>query len=273
MSTEDFEFAVSLTDTMNWGSVEEDFEFMMRLEPDGCLVLLHNSERAGIATAISYGQVGWLGNVIVSENHRGKGGGSLLVKHAIEYLTSNGVETVGLYSYLDKTPFYAKYNFQFDSTFIVLEGRGFHASTKARIRKADEANTQQIISLDQLCFGGSRSKLLKSILLDSSNSCYTCTENDRIIGFAVAKIFEDVSEIGPLVCREGYENFALDLLKTTLTELKGREVSLCIPEKESAILASLTRHGFKESFRLARMFHGTPILCSHVYVAESLERG
>jgi GNAT superfamily N-acetyltransferase len=273
MSPEDLEFAVSLTDTMNWNSGEEDFEFMMKLEPDGCLVLLHNSERVGLATAVSYDQVGWLGNVIVNENHRRKGGGSLLVKHAIEYLTRKGVETIGLYSYLDRIPFYQRHNFQFDSKFVVLKGRGFSTSTKALIREADEGDTQQIISLDQLCVGGSRSKLLKPILLDPSNSCHVCTENNRILGFAVAKIFADVSEIGPLVCREGYENVAVDLLKTTLTELKDHEVSLCIPEKESAILALLKRHRFKESLRLARMFFGTPVICSHIYVAESLERG
>ena len=187
MSAEDFEFAVRLTDTMKWDLGEEDFEFMTRLEPNGCLVLLCNSERVGIATAISYGQVGWLGNVIVSENHRGKGGGSLLVEHAIDYLTRRGVETIGLYSYLDRIPFYAKHNFQYDSKFIVLKGRGFSASTQADVREADEEDVQQIIDLDRLCFGGSRSKLLEPILLDPSNSCYASTAGDRILGFAVAK--------------------------------------------------------------------------------------
>ena len=273
MSPEDFEFAVRLTDTMNWNLVEEDFEFMMRLEPDGCFILLCNSERVGVATAISYGQVGWLGNVIVSENHRRKGGGSLLVKYATEYLTSKGVETIGLYSYLDRIPFYTKHNFQFDSKFIALKGRGFSASTEARVREADEDDMQQIIDLDRLYFGGSRSKLLEPVLLDPSNLCYVCTDDDRILGFVAAKVYNEASEIGPLVCRQGYDDIAIDLLKTNLKRLKSCEVYLCIPEKESKILNLLTRHGFREDFRLARMFRGTPVINDYIYVAESLERG
>jgi len=273
MSSEDFEFAVRLTDTMNWNMAKEDFEFMVRLEPDGCFVLLWNSERVGIATATSYDQVGWLGNVIVNEKHRGKGGGSLLVRYATEYLTSKGAETIGLYSYLDQIPFYARHSFRPDSEFLALKGRGFSAPTEARVREADEDDTQEVINLDHLCFGGSRSKLLESILLDPDNSCYVGTDGDRILGFAVAKVSDGVSEIGPLVCRHGRDDIAIDLLKANLDRLKNCEVSLCAPSKESGILSLLTQHGFRENFRLVRMFRGTPVIGDHIYVAESLERG
>ena len=53
----------------------------------------------GIATCISFGKVGWFGNLIVKEEIRHKGAGSLLVKHAIDYLQGKGVETIGLYAY------------------------------------------------------------------------------------------------------------------------------------------------------------------------------
>ncbi len=273
MSSEDFEFAVRLADTMNWGSGKEDFEFMMRLEPDGCFVLLSNSEKVGMATAISYGQVGWLGNVIVSEDYRRKGGGSLLVEHAIRYLTSKDAGTIGLYSYLHRIPFYLKHDFRVDSEFITLKGRGFSASTQSHMREADEDDAQQIIDLDHLYFGGPRSKLLEPILLDPINSCYVCTADDQMLGFVIAKVYDDVSEIGPLVCKRGYIDTAIDLLSTSLNRLKNREVSLCIPERESEILSLLMRHGFREDFHLSRMIRGKPVIGDHVYVAESLERG
>jgi len=273
MSSEDFEFAVRLSNTMNWNSVEEDFEFMMRLEPDGCFVLFFDSEKVGIATTISYDRVGWLGNIIVSEKYRGKGGGSLIVKKAIEYLTNKGVGTIGLYSYVDRIPFYARQDFQFDSRFIVLKGRGFSASTKAHVRIADDNDMQLIFDLDRSCFGGSRGKLIEPILHDPANLCHVCNDDDRILGFAAAKVSDEVSEIGPLVCRRGYNEVAIDLLKTILKKLKGCEVSLCIPEKESRILNLLKQHGFREDFNLARLFRGTPIINDYIYIVESLERG
>lgn len=72
MSNEDLGFAVRAAAPMNWGLVREDFELMMRLEQNGCFVLLSDSERAGIATTISYGTIGWFGNLVVDERHRGR---------------------------------------------------------------------------------------------------------------------------------------------------------------------------------------------------------
>jgi hypothetical protein len=45
MSSEDIEFAVRITDTMNWNLTEQDFAFMMQLEPEGCFTLLCNSKK------------------------------------------------------------------------------------------------------------------------------------------------------------------------------------------------------------------------------------
>ena len=275
MSAEDFEFAVRLTDTMNWELGEADFEFAMELDPDGCLVLLCKSEKVGVATAISYGKVGWLGNVIVSEKHRGKGGGSLLVRHATDYLTNKGVETIGLYAYLDRTPFYAEHGFQSEAKFKVLKGRGFSASDGVCAMEAGEDDMPQIVDLDRLYFGGSRTRLLEPVLLDPSSTCYVCKDDDQILGFAVAKKYGETSEIGPLVCERGCYDIAINLLKAGLRKAGNCEVSLCVPEKEPKILDLLMRHGFREHLRLARMIRGTPVTNDHdyVYVAESLERG
>jgi len=273
MSAKDFEFAVHLTDTMKWNMTEEDFEFMIELEPEGCLVLFWNSERVGIATALSYDQVGWLGNVIVTENYRRKGGGSLLVRYATEYLSSRGVKTIGLYSYLDRISFYVKHSFRPYSELLALKGRGFSSSTEASVREADDDDMRRIINLDRLCFGGSRSRVLEPLLVDPENLCFVCGESDQILGFAAAKVSDETSEIGPLVCRPGRDDIAVDLLKANLGRLRACEVFLCVPEKESRILGLLTQHGFKQDFRLAGMFRGTPVVSDYIYMPESLERG
>jgi len=258
---------------MNWDASEDDFEFMAKLEPQGILTLFAGSEKVGIATAVSFGKVGWLGNVIVGEEHRGRGGGSLLVRKAVEYLTSRGVETVGLYGYTDRVPFYERHGFRFDSRFIVMKGKGFSETAKIKVRAAVTDDKRSIIDLDSSCFGGSRSKLLGPILRDSSNLCYVSIDDDQPIGFAIAKVYDEASEIGPMVCKRTGSNVATDLMKMVLGKLKGCEVSMCVPEKEAAILDLLRQHGFKEHLVLARMFRGAPIINDYVYVAESLERG
>ena len=273
MTPRDFEFAVRLTDTMNWKLAAEDFEFIMKLEPKGCLVLFDDAERIGIVTVVSFGRIGWLGNLIVAESHREKGAGSLLARHSVNYLTSKGVRTVGLYAYTDKIPFYNRLGFEYDSEFAVLVGEGFSSTEKPDLSKARKEDMREIVEFDKTCFGDSREKLLNHILLNRSNQCYMYTENGKMIGYAATKVYEDMAELGPLVCRRGRTDVAIALLEANLNNLEGLEVSLCMPKKESSIINVLTESGFAEDFRVARMFFKPQTVKDCVYVAESLERG
>lgn len=273
MTEEDLAFAVHITETMNWELVEEDFELMLELESQGCFVLLYDSERVGIVTAVSFGKVGWLGNLIVDENHRKTGGGSLLVKQAVKYLTSKNVEAIGLYSYTGNVPFYRRLGFEYDSEFIVLKGRGFSSPATANLREAKKEDIQEIINCDKICFGGSRRKLLEPLLIDTNNSCYVSIEGGQMLGYAVAKTHEETAELGPLVCRRERSDIAIDLLKANLDRLEGFDVSVCVPKRESTIIDMLMKSGFSENFRVARMFLNPQIVKDCIYIAESLERG
>jgi len=273
MSPEDFDFAVQITDKMNWNLTTADFEFMTELEPDGCFVLLENSEKIGLATTVSFGPIAWFGNLIVKESHRKRGAGSQLVRHAVEYLTHKHVKTVGLYAYMDRISFYERLGFKRDLEFTVLNGRTFSLPVKSVARKAEKQDLQEIIEFDTSCFGSSRRKLLEPIILDPDNLCYISAEEERMIGYIVAKVYRQMGEIGPLACQEGREEAAVNLLRSVLSRLEGYEVSMYVPNKESTILNSLKTLGFKESFRVARMFFGSPIAKHCISIPESLERG
>jgi len=273
MSTDDIEFAVRITNQIGWNLAKGDFEFMMELEPDGCFILSHESEKIGLATTISYGKVGWFGNLLVKQEHRQKGAGSQLVQHSIEYLKSKNVETVGLYAYLERVPFYQRLGFKRDFEFVVLKGKGFSSPFKANLREARNQDVQEVIEYDQSCFGSSRRKLLEPIILDPDNICYVSLQGKRICGYAIAKVYRGMAELGPLACQQGRDYVAIDLLKATLSRLKGSEISMFVPAKEGSILKMLTAFGFEESFRVARMFYGLPITGHCILFAESLERG
>ena len=273
MTVEDLEFAVHLTDTRNWNLVEEDFELMMNLEPKGCFVLFDNSERVGLIASISFGEIGWFGNLIVEENHRKTGGGSLLVRHVIDYLKNKNAKTVGLYSYMDSIPFYIKLGFEYDSDFSVLEGKAFKSSVNPIIKRAEKQDIDRIVACDSSCFGWSRKKLLETILANENNLCYVAVENGAVTGYIMTKVYEGFAEIGPLVCNQEYSDVAINLLKTILNRLEGFHVSLSIPAKDSVVLDFLLKSGIKERFRVARMFFKPPKIKDCVYVAESLERG
>jgi len=275
MSAEDLEFAVSLTDTMEWSMTEDDFKFSMKIEPEGCFVLFSGAERVGIITSVSYGKLGWLGDLIVDKYHRGRGAGSLLAKKVIEYLKGRGVQTIGLYAYMDKIPFYTRLGFKNDREFVTLSGKNSCrvASASEGVRGAAKTEIPKIIELDSRCFGSSRTKVLKSILQGAESLCLVIARDDGLNGYAIASVYDDTAEVGPFGCHRSHAVSSVHLLKALLARLGNVHVSMCAPKDESAILHAASGCGLAEGFHVARMFHGPAILSGCVYAAESLERG
>ncbi len=271
MTIEDFAFAVKLTDTMNWDYTEEDFKFMTDLEPKGCFIASKNGERVGITTTIRFDSLGWIGNVIVNQNYRLMGIGSNLVKHAMDYLRSQSVRTIGLYSYMDTIPFYEKIGFKSNTRFIRLVGIGVAGDLGVNaIRKMEEKDLRYVIEFDRLCTGVSRQKLLRRIFMESRDLCYTIFERKRLVGFIMARS----AQIGPLVCRPDFEEESINLLRAVLNKLVGLKVYIGVPEKRQHILDFLRNLSFREHFQVARMYYGDYLKDKNCTVAmESLERG
>jgi len=273
MEVDDFLFAVQLADTMNWNMTPVDFEFMTKLEPDGCFVLFHDQERAGIATSISFGKAGWFGNLVVKKEFRREGAGNLLTRHAIGCLKNKGVETIGLYAYPHLVNFYERLGFESDIDFAVVTGKATVSPIKDRLKEATNLEVPEIIDFDRQCFGANRQKLLEAILLESGNLCFISTENSKITGYVAAKVHGKTAEVGPLICHANHEETAVLLLDTVLSRLNGVEVFMYIPKKEAELLNMLTKVGFKEDFCVVRMFLGSPVAKNCICTAESLERG
>jgi GNAT superfamily N-acetyltransferase len=273
MSVNDYPFATELANTMNWNMATEDFELMTSLEPEGCFVLSVGSKRLGIATSISYGKVGWFGNLIVKEECRNKGAGRFLVKHAIDYLHGRGVETIGLYAYPNLVDFYSSLGFKQDEPFAVLHAKTMVLSTKEILPEIGKQNFQAIAEFDSRCFGGDRRKLLESVILAKGNLSYFVSERERVVGYVVAKVYENMAEVGPLVCQANRSDVAKRLLRTVLGKLNNLNVYLYLPKKETALIADLLKFDFKEDFYVTRMFLGQIAAKNCIYMAESLERG
>jgi GNAT superfamily N-acetyltransferase len=273
MSAEDFAFAIDVTNPMDWSLTEADFKFMLKLEPKGCFVLLDDSTKVGIATTVSFGQAGWFGNLIVRKDKQKKGGGSLLVNHALKYLRAKRVKMVGLYAYPNVIPFYTTLGFKYDSDFTVLKGKGVSSSVDVHVTVARRQNFGQIIKFDKNCFGAARKKVLEPILSDPDNFCYVVLEDDRLVGFVAAAVYGKAAELGPLMCSRRRSDVAISLINAALTTLRGYEVTLCIGKREVSIIDTLTKHGFSESFKVSRMFFGSSVTGDCIYAAESLERG
>jgi GNAT superfamily N-acetyltransferase len=275
MRVDDFPFAVQLANTMDWDMVVEDFEFAVELEPEGCFMLLHGSERAGVTTCVSYGRVGWFGNLVVGEAFRRRGAGAFLVRHAITYLKGVGVETVGLYAYPHLIGFYGQFGFKADVDFLVFQGKAVSAVAGEtwQLRRAKKQDIPALIDFDSGCFGACRRKLLEPMLRDEDNLCYMAVDEHGITGYCAATVYAKAAGIGPLMCRRNRGGAAVALLQAVLGSVGNREVFICVPAEEKNLLEMLSKAGLQEKFCVTRMFLGPAAAKGCKYVAESLERG
>jgi GNAT superfamily N-acetyltransferase len=273
MTTADYAFAVDLANTMNWGMEEADFRFNQALEPEGCLVLFEDIKPIGIATCISFGKVGWFGNLIVKPQQRKQGGGSKLLEHAINHLKSKGVETIGLYAYPHLKEFYGKSGFKADIDLAVMHKDEIQTLKRNILKFETNPDFLALNRFDNKFFGADRARLLKSIIQKKTSLCFASMDGKEVEGYILSKVYERIVEVGPLVCNPDKPEVAFELLKALLARLEGCYVSLYLLDNQKGLNELLEDVGFRKDFSLSRMFLGTPKIQNSIHLAESLERG
>jgi predicted N-acetyltransferase YhbS len=273
MRVQDFEFATQLANTMNWNMAPEDFQFAVSLEPEGCFVAFDGFERVGIVTCVSFGKVGWFGNLVVNDKSRKQGVGSLLVKHTVNYLQGKGAQSIGLYAYPNLLGFYSKLGFKADEEFYVLQSEAVNSMSAQKLPKVGKHQLTKMVAFDAEYFGGDRKKLLESIILEKGNLSYCKVKHDEVVGYVTATIYERMAWLGPLICKAGDGEDAVSLIKMVLSKLTGKNVYAVISKKEAALANVFYTSGFIVDFPVSRMFLGEFAAKNCIYLPESLERG
>ena len=116
----------------------------------------------------------------------------------------------------------------------------------------DASNIWEIAEFDSSCFGWDRRRLLEALIFSEDNFGYFVSEQGRIAGYVVAKVCDDMAEVGPLVCRGNRLDIADKLLRSVLERLSGLRVNVCLPKKAISLIAELSQLGFVEDFYVTR---------------------
>jgi len=106
MRVGDLRAADRLRAQAGWNQTPGDWERLLSWQPDGCFIADHADSRvAGSATTTPFGDrtstsLAWLGMLLVDQALRRQGLGRALLAHAINWIESRNVATIGL----DATP-------------------------------------------------------------------------------------------------------------------------------------------------------------------------
>lgn len=166
---------LKLATAENWVAESWELEFLLSAFPQGCFVVYADGgEPVGFVTSLRHERSGWIGNLIVAAEYRGRGTGERLFTHALEALYSDGAETVWLTASKAGKSLYEKYGFCGIDTVIrwVGTGRQRHAAAWRYDKEATQLTS--VSGIDCRAWGDRRDTLLTAavnrgeLLLDES---------------------------------------------------------------------------------------------------------
>ena len=256
----ELEFAKSLTDDEEWGNSMEDWQRLLRISIP--LVAHEGDELLGVTTAFDYGNLGMIGNVVVSSKSRGKGVGKVLLKEAMKRLET--CKSVRVHSKMDGTPFYKDLGFMAEgmSTVFRLDAnmKSFQPfeveSDKNNIVPA-EGYWDEIVAMDLREFGADRSLFLKE-LNDYLPQCsfVALGEDGSVKGFIMVKGEDDWYEIGPWIVEPGCKNWQ-GLLQATVQAIPDDcTVEIFVPAPNFRVTSLLDSVGYNAHSYCMSMYYG-----------------
>ena len=256
----ELEFAKSLTDDEEWGNSMEDWQRLLRISIP--LVAHEGDELLGVTTAFDYGNLGMIGNVVVSSKSRGKGVGKVLLKEAMKRLET--CKSVRVHSKMDVTQFYKDLGFMAEgmSTVFRLDAnmKSFQPfeveSDKNNIVPA-EGYWDEIVAMDLRQFGADRSFFLKE-LNDYLPQCsfVALGEDGSVKGFIMVKGEDDWYEIGPWIVEPGCKNWQ-GLLQATVQAIPDDcTVEIFVPAPNFRVTSLLDSVGYNAHSYCMSMYYG-----------------
>ena len=179
----DLDFAVGLTSSVGWGYTREELATLLSYEPEGCLLATEDGRPVGMLTTTTYGDVGWIGNVVTREAVRGRGFGVALVNAAIEYLESRGVRSILLYAYEDTVAFYERLGFTSMGEALRVAAMGGDGDRERTGLTAQDL--EAVLRLDRAAMGFSRERVLRALWDQDRRSFFVARRGDAVVGYAV----------------------------------------------------------------------------------------
>ncbi len=184
------------------------FEFLLREFPEGCFVCKDAGEPVAFVTSIAHGRSGWIGNLIVRQDSRGRGIGKTLTTCAMEALRSAGVRTIWLAATEAGRWIYQKMGFVAVDTINQWIGFG-----RAGLTQRASMDLDSMLSLDLACWGDRREKLMG--MVSEQGKVIACGNS-----FLVMQQWScGMAQLGPWVGVDTPPELVEELLKAALAQI------------------------------------------------------
>jgi ribosomal protein S18 acetylase RimI-like enzyme len=249
MQASDLDFAAGCTAAEGWASeTGQVFEDFYAHHPGGCFIARQAGQPIGIGIATPYGEYGFIGELIVSPQARGRGVGRMLLDQLIGYLRQCGAQTILLDGVVRAVPLYERAGFSKICRSLRFVG-AIRGRTAAGVRPMQEADLEQVFRLDRQAFGADRSFFLRRRLKRFPDMSRVLEQEGRITGFLLGRQGETPDgpwfAAGPWIVLPGVEHPEA-LLESLAPPGDALMLSLGILETNTEALRLVQSLNFKE---------------------------
>ena len=190
---------VELREAVGWGVNEWALRVVLDPPDARCLVVESGDGLVGVGSGISYGALGFVGNMIVDDGHRRRGVGSAILQAVLDFLEERGASRQELYATPAGRPLYARYGFEpIGPSTTVSVPRGLVPVTDAiELADAGPAALADLVAYDAPRFGGDRRTVLAPMLSDPERPLVLARREEEIVGYGWIR--PDVERVSPLL--------------------------------------------------------------------------
>jgi ribosomal protein S18 acetylase RimI-like enzyme len=255
MTHGDIDLVIRLQEMVGWGNTRADADRSLYYEPEGCFVASVDGVDVGIVNSFLYGDVGFIGNLIVVPETRGAGVGAALMRKAIDRLTANGAETIHLDAVQKAIPLYERLGFKGEYWSLRYSGtatKAPHHSIEPMIKE----DLDKVTRLDRRFFGLDRTQKLKRVQHDFPELCFKASKGGELHGFIMAKPGASNVRVGPWICDPKHAEYAEPLLNALSSKVDGRKLWVGIPETNKASVKIVEAKKWKQMPSSLRMSYG-----------------
>lgn len=272
MTTDDIALGLRLSIQAGWNQTEADWLRLLHFEPEGCFAAELDGYPVGTTTTCVLGHVAWIAMVLVDENHRCRGIGTHLLRHALDHLDSRSVPTIRLDATELGRPVYEKLGFIPEYELARYQGIAPSCPAPPTVAETTSDAYPDIIEFDKVITGTNREKMLIRLFEEFPQGLRTLRRQGKIEGYVTMRPGANAVQIGPCVAAT---NAGPALLCDALDRCAGKYVFVDIPLDNAGALKIAESSGLKIQRCFTRMYRGKKVTdtIEALWASSSPEKG
>jgi ribosomal protein S18 acetylase RimI-like enzyme len=296
MTDADVPLGMRLKEQAGFNQTEADWRRFLSLQPDGCFVAELDGEPVGTVTNCLFDSIGWIAMLLVDKRVRGRGIGTRLTRHALDYLEGRGVRTARLDATPRGRPIYEKLGFVAEYEMVRMEGvapghgkgarhllceapegpfRQKVPDTFSLPRKITPEKLEPVVALDRRVTGTNRRRLIERLYQEEPDAMHVFgdIQSRTIAGYLTSRSGVNAAQIGPGVALTDEAGRAL--ADAALERSAGRAVFVDVPTDNRPAIEWAQSNGLVVQRPFTRMRKGEPVVDqpSHLWASSGPEKG